>query len=97
MKLQARIIRVAAVVAASLLAQPALAASDRPAPPPPPAAAPRDLPAGASEAEVRLYCTRKYDEEVSLIADKAGGAGGMLVGPAMEEWSRCLRRNGVAP
>jgi hypothetical protein len=96
LKLLARIIRVAAVVAASLLAQPALAASDRPAPPPP-AAGPRDLPVGASEAEVRLYCTRKYDEEVSLIADKAGGAGGMLVGPATEEWRRCLRRNGVAP
>ncbi len=91
--MQARFLRVATILAASLLAQPALAASA----PPPPADGPRDLPPGASETEVRRFCTRIYDAEVSLIPDKAGGAGGMLVGPAMEEWRRCMRRNGVEP
>lgn len=89
----ARFLPLALVLAASLLARPALAAS----PPPPPADAPRDPPPGASEAEIRLTCTRKYDEEVALIPDIAGGAGGMLTGPAMVEWRRCMRRNGVEP
>ena len=86
---------VATVLAALLLAQPALAASDPPRPPP--ADAPRDLPPGASEADVRRYCTRIYDAEVSLIPDKAGGAGGMLAEPLMEDWRRCMLRNGFEP
>ena len=86
---------VATVLAALLLAPPALAASDPPQSPP--AGSPRDLPPGSSEADVRRYCTRIYDAEVSLIPDKAGGAGGMLAGPLMEEWRRCMRRNGVEP
>lgn len=89
-------IHVATVLAALMLAQPAFAASEK-IPPPPPADAPRDLPPGASESEIRLYCTRIYDAEVSLIPDKAGGAGGMLAEPLMEEWRRCMRRNGVEP
>jgi len=63
----------------------------------PAAASRRDLPPGASEAQVRRYCTRKFDEAASSISDKAGGEGGMLTGPLFAEFQACLRRNGVRP
>jgi len=66
------------------------AGKDRPA-----AAIRRDLPPGASEAEVRRYCTRKFDEEAGSISDMAGGEGGMLTGQLFAAFQACLRRNGV--
>jgi hypothetical protein len=89
---------VAAVAVAALclsMAGPAYAAE--PKAPPPPAAVKRDLPPGTSEAQVRRYCTRKFEDEAYTIPDKAGGAGGMLTNRLFAEFQACLRRNGVRP
>jgi len=64
---------------------------------PRPATGARDLPAGASEADVRRFCTKKYEEETNDISDLAGGAGGQLIGPALANFRKCLQRNGVTP
>lgn len=84
-------------IAAAMLALTSAAshAAERTTKDQPAAAVRRDLPPGASEAQVRRYCTRKFDEAASTISDKAGGEGGMLAGPLFAEFQACLRRNGV--
>jgi len=86
----------AAVLALLLAAWDAGAAEPR-RPDPPAGAAGRDLPQGASEAEVRVYCTRRFDRAAADIADMAGGAGGMLTDRLFAEFQACLRRNGIRP
>lgn len=59
---------------------------------------PRELPEGASEAEVRRHCTRQYDAEASMFADPtASGWGGISDAQLLQEFRRCMLRHGVRP
>ena len=59
---------------------------------------PRELPEGASEAEVRRHCTRQYDAEASMFADPtASGWGGISDAQLLQEFRRCMLRHGVTP
>ena len=59
---------------------------------------PRELPEGASEAEVRRHCTRRYDAEASMFADPtASGWGGISDAQLLQEFRRCMLRHGVRP
>ena len=59
---------------------------------------PRELPTGASEAEVRRHCTRQYDVEASMFADPtASGWGGISDAQLLQEFRRCMLRHGVRP
>ncbi len=78
---------------------PALAA--RQAPPPGEGrenSEPRELPKGASEAEVRRHCTRRYDAEAFIFNDPtASGWGGISDAQLLQEFRRCMLRHGVRP
>ncbi len=87
--------------AAAIFAAGSPAVAARQAPPPGESReilGPRELPKGASEAEVRRHCTRQYDAEASMFADPtASGWGGISDAQLLEEFRRCMLRHGVRP
>jgi len=86
-----------ALAAMALLTASAALAAERSRPPGSAAQSGRVLPPGTPEAEVRRYCTQKYDEGARLISDAAGGPGGRLIDQLLIEFQECLRRHGVTP
>jgi hypothetical protein len=84
--------------AAALLAAGGADAAEPKAAPPPPAAVKRELPEGASEAQVRRHCTRQYDAEALIFNDPtASGWGGISDAQLLEAFRRCMLRHGVRP
>lgn len=95
-----RSIAFAALAAALIAASPALGAGAKPARPDGRGTVqgPRELPEGASEADVRRHCTRKYDDEASMFNDPtASGWGGISDAQLLVKFRRCLLRHGVRP
>lgn len=90
-------ISAAALTSIALLTGAAAFAAERNTTPGETGQAGRVLPPGTPEAEVRRYCTQKYDEGARLITDAAGGPGGMLIDQLLLEFQACLRRHGVRP
>jgi hypothetical protein len=64
----------------------------------PPKPVARELPPGSSDAVVRRFCTKRYDEKAFRIPANLGGAGNdVLTRPLIREWQACMRRNGIEP
>jgi len=56
------------------------------------------LPAGTSAAEVRRFCTARYDHEASNFMDpNASGWGGISDAQLLVEFRHCMERHGVRP